>query len=145
MALDGPFLRDHLELVLQRDEHFPARFYEILFARHPEVRSLLARNSDGAQHSLLAQTLMAILDHLDDPQWLRERLSLLGEHHVRYGVTRPMYDWVGEALIASMAEATQDEWSPRHQQQWEGAYQVLVTLMCPSPTSAEASDQASAD
>lgn len=132
MPLDGPFLRDHFELVLQRDLEFPARFYEILFANHPEVRSLFARNSDGAQHSLMAQTLMAILDHLEDRDWLVERLSLLGEHHVRYGVTREMYDWVGEALIASMAEATRDEWSERHQQAWAATYQVLVALMVPA-------------
>lgn len=140
MALDGPFLRDHFELVLQRDVHFPARFYEILFAQHPDVRSLFARNSEGAQHSMLAQTLMAVLDHLEDPAWLAERLSLLGEQHVRYGVTPEMYEWVGEALITSMAEATQDEWSPRHQQQWSLAYQAIVACMCPAEPPAARGD-----
>lgn len=132
MAPDGPFLRDHFELVLQRDVEFPARFYEILFERHPAVRSLFARNSDGAQHSLLAQTLMAVLDHLEEPRWLRDRLAPLGEHHLRYGVTPEMYDWVGDALIAAIAEATADVWSPRHQAEWASAYQLMVALMCPA-------------
>jgi hemoglobin-like flavoprotein len=138
MAPDGPFLRDHFELVLQRDVEFPARFYEILFARHPAVRSLFARNSDGAQHSLLAQTLMAVLDHIEEPQWLGDRLSALGEQHLRYGVTPEMYDWVGDALIAAIAEATADVWSPRHQAEWTSAYQLMVAFMCPAGSAPEA-------
>lgn len=35
----------------------------------------------------------------------------LGAQHVVYGVTDEMYDWVGESLLATVAEAADDAWN----------------------------------
>jgi hypothetical protein len=42
-------LRETLDLALSSDDRFPARFYEILFERHPDLEALFTRNSRGAQ------------------------------------------------------------------------------------------------
>ena len=40
-------LRETLELVLAKDDAFPATFYDRLFEAHPEVKPLFHRSSEG--------------------------------------------------------------------------------------------------
>lgn len=102
---DTRILRDTLELTLACDDTFPTRFYERLFDAHPEVRALFHRSTPGAQNKLFAQKLVALVDHLDDSAWLDRELGKLAASHEHYGVTREMYPWVGEALVATVREA----------------------------------------
>jgi hemoglobin-like flavoprotein len=118
-------LRDSLERVLAADDTFPARFYERLFASHPEVQALFRGNSPGAQRKMFAQKLVAIVDHLDDPQWIEREAAALGGSHAGYGVTAEMYPWVGDALIATVAEACGESWSTAAETAWRSAYEQL--------------------
>lgn len=119
-------LRETLELTLARDDTFPTRFYERLFEAHPEVRALFHRSSPGAQNKMFAQKLTAIVDHLDDPAWLDRELATLAANHETYGVTAPMYPWVGEALIATLREACGSAWTDEAERAWTDAYGSLV-------------------
>jgi hemoglobin-like flavoprotein len=118
-------LRETLELTLARDDTCPTRFYERLFAAHPEVRALFHRSSPGAQNKLFAQKLAALVDHLDDPAWLDRELSTLAQNHASYGVKPEMYPWVGEALIATLREACGDAWTADAERAWSDAYASL--------------------
>lgn len=126
---DVGLLRETLELTLARDDSFPARFYELLFAAHPQVRALFHRSTPGAQNKMFAQKLTALVDHLDDPAWLGRELATLAANHVRYGVTDAMYPWVGEALIATLREACADVWTPETERAWTEAYASLMTAI----------------
>lgn len=126
---DLDILRETLELTLARDDSFPTRFYQRLFADHPEVRALFHRNSPGAQNKMFAQKLTAVIDHLDDPAWLRRELPDLRAHHERYGVTAEMYPWVGDALIATVREACGDRWTSETERAWTEAYASLVATI----------------
>jgi hemoglobin-like flavoprotein len=119
-------LRETLELTLARDDTFPQRFYDRLFAAHPQVHALFHRSTPGAQNKLFAQKLTALVDHLDDPAWLDRELVTLAKNHVTYGVTPEMYPWVGEALIATLREACGESWSPTAERAWADAYNALV-------------------
>jgi hemoglobin-like flavoprotein len=119
-------LRDTLELTLARDDTFPRRFYDRLFTEHPTVKPLFHRSSPGAQNKMFAQKLSAIVDHIDDPAWLGRELGTLAAKHVGYGVTDEMYDWVGDALFATLAEACGDAWTPEAEAAWRKAYSNLV-------------------
>jgi hypothetical protein len=55
---------------------------------------------------------VAIVDHIEDPQWLEREAAALGASHIGYGVTPEMHEWVGDALIATIAEACGEHWSP---------------------------------
>ena len=122
-------LRGTLELTLARDDSFPTRFYARLFDAHPELRAMFHRNSPGAMNKMFAQKLLAIVDHFDDPQWLTRELGVLVTSHVGYGVTNEMYPWVGEALIATLAEACGDAWTADAERAWTDAYAALVAAM----------------
>jgi hemoglobin-like flavoprotein len=126
MTRQAELLRDTLEIVLAADDTFPARFYELLFTAHPEVQPLFRSHSPGAQRKMFAQKLVAIVDHIEDPQWVARELSALAATHVGYGVTPEMYPWVGDALIATLAEACGEHWSAQADEAWRSAYARLT-------------------
>src|ERR1051326_3919691 len=105
MALNGPVLRSTFELVVEKQPKLMQRFYEILFERYPQAKRLFGRNSQAAQEKMLTNALTAVIDHLDDASWLTNTLKALGAKHNGYGVTEEMYDWVGDSLLAALAEA----------------------------------------
>ena len=129
MTLNVTLIRESFELVVTRNPDFTDRFYEILFERYPDARSLFGRRSQRAQSQMLAQALTAVLDHLEDSPWLAETLGALGAKHVEYGVTAEMYDWVGEALIATLAEVAGNDWTREMRLHWRLAYGAIVSMM----------------
>jgi hemoglobin-like flavoprotein len=100
-----------------------ARFYEILFTRYPQVRSMFGRDR-SKQGEMLQAALVAVLERLEDAPWLTETLGAMGLKHLDYGVTDEMYDWVGECLLAALAEIAGDAWTPEVAGQWTEAYGV---------------------
>jgi hemoglobin-like flavoprotein len=126
---DVGLLRETLEITLAKDDTFPTRFYERLFAAHPETRAMFHRSTPGAQNKMFAQKLTALVDHLEDPAWLARELPSLASNHISYGVTPAMYPWVGEALIATLREACGDAWSAEAERAWSDAYASLVAAI----------------
>jgi hemoglobin-like flavoprotein len=122
-------LEESYELALLRDADFPRLFYDILFKTRPSTRALFKSNSLNAQRTMLSKTLLAAIDHLEDGAWLAEHLAPLGKGHVAYGVTPEMYDWVGDALVAAIAEVCDDDWTSAHEAAWRAAYLRLSQVM----------------
>jgi len=93
------------------------------------VAPLFGRNSRARQEEMLTQALVAVLDHLEDASWLTTTLPALGAKHVGYGVTDEMYGWVGECLLAAIAEAAGEAWSAELAAAWTEAYGAIAGLM----------------
>jgi len=129
MALNVTMIRESFELVIERNPDFTARFYEILFERYPSVKPLFGRNSRQAQAEMLTRALVAVVDHIEDAPWLSETLGALGARHVDYGVAPEMYGFVGDALIATLAEVAGDDWTNEHTENWTAAYTAIVQMM----------------
>lgn len=137
MSLNVSLLRQSFALVVEREPQLTSRFYEILFARYPQARPLFGRTSQGKQAEMLQSALVAVMDHLEDGPWLTSTLGALGQKHVGYGVTAEMYDWVGDSLIATLAESAGTAWSPELQAAWIDAYTAIATLMQQEAVAAE--------
>jgi hemoglobin-like flavoprotein len=129
MALDVRMLRSSFNLALARQPNLTHVFYEELFARYPDARSLFANADMAAQETMLAEALVAVMDHLEDAPWLQSTLAGLGAKHAGYGVTSTMYDWVGESLITTLARANGEEWTADHTARWQEAYGAIVPMM----------------
>ena len=129
MSLDVTALRSSFELVVRRAPDLTSRFYEVLFARYPQAQALFGRRSQRAQADMLGAALGAVLDHLEDAPWLATTLGALGEKHVHYGVTEEMYGWVGESLLATLAEVAGPDWTPALERAWTDAYGAIASLM----------------
>jgi hemoglobin-like flavoprotein len=129
MSLNVNLLRHSFALVVERQPRLTSRFYEILFARHPEARPLFGSGSTEKQAAMLQEALVAVMDHLEDASWLEQTLAGLGSKHAGYGVTDEMYGWVGSSLLATLAEVAGDAWTPELERAWSDAYGAIAGLM----------------
>jgi hemoglobin-like flavoprotein len=129
MALNGTLLQSSLELVVSRRPEITPRFYEILFERYPQARPLFGRNSAENQAKMLQEAIVAVIDHVEDAEWLTSTLGAMGRKHVDYGVTPEMYAWVGESLIATLAEIAGPDWTPEIEAAWTEAFGAIRSLM----------------
>jgi hemoglobin-like flavoprotein len=128
MTLDPTVLRISFDLIIDRRPDLTIRFYEILFERYPALAPLFRRDR-AAQAKMLAGAIAAVLDHLEDAPWLESTLGQLGAKHVEYGVTTEMYDHVGDALLATLAEVAGADWTPVVAEQWTLAYGAIAGMM----------------
>lgn len=128
MGLNVPVLRASFGLVAERQPFFTPRFYEILFERYPQVRPMFSRER-SAQAKMLQEAIVAVLDHAEDAAWLAPTLKGMGAKHKTYGVTDEMYPWVGECLLATLAEVGGAEWTEEVAQAWTEAYGAIAGLM----------------
>ena len=128
MQLDPTLLRTSFDLIIDRRPDLTMRFYEILFERYPALQPMFSRARE-AQAKMLAAAIAAVLDHLENAPWLESTLGELGRKHVDYGVTDAMYAQVGDALLATLAEAAAESWTPEVEAQWTLAYTTIAALM----------------
>ncbi len=129
MSLDKHLLRQNLELVVGFAPRTIEFFYRVLFERHPEARQLFHRRSLEEQQHLLFEALARCVDHLDNWAELGRVLVPLGELHEEYGVTREMYDWVGDALIDTLAHVSGTVWDDELERSWREAYDIFMNVM----------------
>ncbi len=129
MSLDVELLRSSFALVAERAPSFTPRFYEILFERYPQAKPLFGNNAADRQAKMLQESLVAVMDHLEDARWLKGTLGGMGAKHVEYGVTEEMYPWVGDALVATLAEVAGEDWTPEMAQAWGQAYSAISGMM----------------
>jgi hemoglobin-like flavoprotein len=129
MTLDVQALRDSFALVAEQETALAERFYTIFFERYPQVKPLFGRNTRPQQEKMLTQALAAVVDHLEDAPWLTTTLRELGARHEGYGVRPEMYRWVGECLLAALADVAGDAFTPRVRDAWAEAYATIATIM----------------
>lgn len=133
-----------LESIGWATEHEPLitrRFYEILFVRYPAVKPMFGRNTGDAQARMLQDAIIGALDHIEDAAWLAQTMGAQGAKHLDYGVTDEMYAWVGECLIAALAELSGPRWTPEHEAAWSRVYGALADFAIAGAARARAEGQ----
>ena len=140
MALNVTLLRESFDLVLEREPNLTSRFYDNLFSRHPQVKPMFHRSPRATQEKMLADALVAVIDHLEDAPWLVEKLGAMGIKHIEYGVTPEMYPWVGDALLATLAGVAGSDWNDELAREWGAAYGAITSLMLDGAKIAEAAE-----
>ena len=105
------------------------RFYSLLFARYPEVRSLFAGVSIEDQQKKLVRALALIVRHLEEPHFLRAYLQGLGAIHLAYGVATPHYQAVAECLLVALAETAGSTWTEAERAVWASALDTISETM----------------
>jgi hemoglobin-like flavoprotein len=133
MALNVDLLRSSFALVVEREPEVTHRFYDVLFAKYPQVQPLFGRRSRADQERMLRDMLVAIVDHVEEPAWLQNQLGALGSKHVGYGVTAEMYGWIGDALLTTLKEVAGPAWTPEIADTWTHAYGAVAGLMQAKP------------
>jgi hemoglobin-like flavoprotein len=105
-----------------------ALFYAKLFELDPSLR-VLFRGDMKKQGQKLMQALAFAVKGLDQMEQLVPVLQEMGRRHVVYGVKETHYATVGEALIATLAQALGPDFTPEARNAWIQVYGVLATVM----------------
>ncbi|HWA72887.1 MAG TPA: methyl-accepting chemotaxis protein [Polyangiaceae bacterium] len=121
-------IRGSFALLAGREEELVARFYQRLFAEHPEVEPLFANTDlDKQRKSLLAALKLAVAN-LDTPK-LAQVLPEMGRRHLTYGVKAEHYPIVKDTLLATLGELLASEFTNSVRAAWDEALTAVATMM----------------
>jgi hemoglobin-like flavoprotein len=103
-------------------------FYQRLFGMDPTIRELFEEDMEQ-QHAKLVQMITAVVRGLDRLDVLLPVVRELGIRHNSYGVRDEHYGAVGAALLWTLEQALQDDFTPEVKSAWIKAYGVLSQTM----------------
>lgn len=129
MALDIDLLERSFARVKPRAGQFAEDFYADLFAKNPQAQSLFAGTDMAEQRKKLMDSLVLVIENLDNPDTLAGALRRLGQRHTQYGVQPEHYGLVGGSLLATFEKHLGAEWTPPVRQAWVDAYGAISAIM----------------
>lgn len=103
-------------------------FYEALFRHAPHLRALF-REDLGGQGMKFMTTLSLILEGLDAPEALEERMREVGELHARVGVKVGDFGPMREALMDTLRKALGERFDARVEAAWRHAFDEVSSWL----------------
>ncbi|GGV15535.1 globin domain-containing protein [Streptomyces spectabilis] len=115
-------------------ENITARFYDGLFAAHPELlRDLFNRGNQaaGTQRRALAGSIAAFAAHLVDRPDERPdaMLARIAHKHASLGIAPAQYETVHRHLFAAIAEVLGDAVTPAVAAAWDEVYWLMANAL----------------
>ena len=105
-----------------------ADFYERLFSAAPETMELFSRDPIE-QRRLFAAELRTIGFSIREFEAFKHEVRALGVRHRGYGVRAAHYRTAGPHLLAALAAASGDAWTPAVAEAWRLAYNLVAETM----------------
>ena len=121
-------LQNSLNLLLQKEGQLAIRFYEKLFLKAPQVKSLF-KDDILAQAKILNHMLVGIVYGMSRPEDLKSGLSQLGKRHKGYGVQPEHYPIVLEVLVETIREVLGEDFTDWTEEAWRTAITLITELM----------------
>lgn len=140
MSLNVQVLRDSFKIAKDIAPEVMNKFYEFLFLDFPLAKPLFSEVNMENQKKALANSLVFIIDNLENSEKLSEYLRQMGKRHYNYGVKPEHYDMVGGSLLKTFAFFFQDKWTKELNAEWAKAFGVIKDLMLEGASYAEPSD-----
>lgn len=136
MALNVDVLERSFARLKPRADEFAATFYADLFAREPGTRALFVGTDMAEQRKKLMDSLVLVIENLENPDVLTGALRRLGARHEGYGVQPEHYGMVGTSLLAALERHLGAQWTPEARQAWTDAYGAIASIMQTPSTAA---------
>jgi hemoglobin-like flavoprotein len=129
MSMNVELLEKSFAKVRPNATQFAADFYENLFAASPAVRPLFASADMAAQRKKLMDSLVLVIENIENGDVLAKALRNLGARHGTFGVQAAHYPLVGGVLLKTLGAHLGPAWTPEVQQAWRNAYDAITALM----------------
>ncbi|WOI58344.1 globin domain-containing protein [Palleronia sp. LCG004] len=107
------------------------RFYQDLFARVPEIRSLFSEEMRPQQEKFDA-TLVWVVKEIHHDERLEASLVALAQRHARYGALPHHMPLLGEVLIGALEAEAPGGLSAAEAEAWRLAYGRVSAIMTPA-------------
>ncbi|USG65865.1 NO-inducible flavohemoprotein [Brevibacillus ruminantium] len=104
------------------------RFYQILFAKHPELLHIFnhANQKQGRQQTALANAVYAAAAHIDNLEAILPAVKQIAYKHRSLGIKPEHYPIVGENLLAAIKDVLGDAATKEIINAWAEAYGVIA-------------------
>ena len=122
-------LGESWDAVAGRREEIARAFYQLLFERHPPLRSLFTRTDMKAQYEKFSGMVDEIVRLRTAPREFVKSAVLLGQRHAAYGVTRDQYGPAGAVLLEVLAAALGPAFTPAVREAWSEGYLLTSSIM----------------
>ena len=103
-------------------------FYTRLFTGRPEIKQLF-KSSMQEQSAKLISMINYAVSKLDKPATMLNEVAKLAKRHVQYGVQPGHYLLVGNALIWTLAQALDEQWTEETRAAWVSCYTMISNAM----------------
>lgn len=103
-------------------------FYSRLFEIAPDVRPLFPDDLADQKKKLIAMLATAVTN-LHQIDTIAPAVAGLGKRHLTYGVTAAMYEPVGAALLWTLEQGLDPEFTPPVKAAWTETYATLAGVM----------------
>jgi methyl-accepting chemotaxis protein len=117
-GIDTNSIEKSFELLAPRGDELVRRFYDRLFADHPQTRTLFPKAMDKQRKALLSAVVL-VVKTLHEPEKLTRALRELGARHEKYGVKAEHYGVVKDVLLEVMGEMAGDAWTRSVHAAWD--------------------------
>lgn len=111
-----------------RSEELATHFYDGVFARAPELRTLFPADLHEQKRKLIS-ALELVVQNLGATDTLVRVLEDLGRRHARYGVDPKHFELAGAQLLASLGALLGEDFAPSVEAAWAYAYDRLARTM----------------
>ncbi|GAA4057328.1 globin domain-containing protein [Actinomadura miaoliensis] len=127
-------VRATLPAVTAHGTEITAKFYDAMFAAHPELRHMFnqGNQANGEQRQALAMAVAAFAQRLtsaDGPASVRLMLSRIANKHASLGVRPEQYAIVGRHLMEAVADVLGAAVTPEVHAAWSEVYWLFATLL----------------
>jgi hemoglobin-like flavoprotein len=125
-AADIDRVQEHFDTIKSRP--LAARFYQILFERHPELRALFPADLSALRAHFMA-TLDLVISNLGRVTAVDSVLRDLGARHLRFGAQPHHYALVRNALLEALAQESNGGWDETLARGWRLAIATVIIPM----------------
>lgn len=138
---DLDLLRHGLRFLQARKDVAASVFYDHLFRIAPETRPLFTEDI-FVQTEKVMFAFAAVVGQIHDLDACRDMTRDLALRHVDYGVHPAHYALVGRAVMATLADVLEDDFSPEMEAAWQSAYDTIAGAMIASAYAVDTAPQA---
>lgn len=129
MSLNISLIKESFEKAKPIADQVANKFYEFLWGDYPQSKQLFNGVNMEKQKKALINSLVFIVDNIDNGDKVIPYLEKMGVRHINYGTKDEHYSWVGNSLIKTFAHFFGDSWTVELEENWTTAYGLIANTM----------------
>jgi len=121
-------VKETAPVLKEKGEAVTTRMYEVMFSNYPDAKALF-KNAPNNQNQILARSIIAYAENIDNLDALGQAIEKIAKHHVDTAVKPEHYPWVIESLLQAMKDVLGDTITDAVAEAWFAAYWILADIL----------------
>jgi nitric oxide dioxygenase len=121
-------VRDSFERATLRREDLAEFFYACLFDLSPDMKALF-KGDIASQAQRFMEMIAVVVNGMTTEQAISPALEMLGTSHRGIDIETAHYAPFGQALVWSLAQTLESDFTPETRRAWEDWYELVAQTM----------------